>query len=130
MNQYVGLDVSLEETKIHVLDETGGRVWRGKCASHPGELETTICQHAPDAMRIGLETGPLTTWLWTELRKRGLPMVCLDARAAQRALDMRANKTDANDADGAGASRSRRRVQGGARQEPRRHALEGGLGRP
>ena len=100
MNQYVGLDVSLEETKIHVLDEAGGRVWRGKCASHPDELETTICQHAPDAMRIGLETGPLTTWLWTELRKRGLPMVCLDARAAQRALDMRANKTDANDADG------------------------------
>ena len=27
-------------------------------------------------------------------------MVCLDARQAQRALDMRANKTDANDADG------------------------------
>ena len=51
-------------------------------------------------MRIGLETGPLTTWLWTELRKRRLPMVCLDARAAQRALDMRANKTDANDAEG------------------------------
>ena len=49
-------------------------------------------------MRIGLETGPLTTWLWTELSKRRLPMVCLDARQAQRAL--RANKTDANDADG------------------------------
>ncbi len=45
MNQYVGLDVSLEETKIHVLDEAGGRVWRGKCASHPDELETAICKH-------------------------------------------------------------------------------------
>lgn len=100
MNQYVGLDVSLEETKIHVLDEAGGRVWRGKCASHPDELETAICKHAPGAVRIGLETGPLTTWLWTELSKRRLPMVCLDARAAQRALDMRANKTDANDAEG------------------------------
>ena len=100
MNQYVGLDVSLEETKIHVLDEAGGRVWRGKCASHPDELETAICKHAPGAVRIGLETGPLTTWLWTELSKRRLPMVCLDARQAQRALDMRANKTDANDADG------------------------------
>ena len=100
MNQYVGLDISLEETKIHVLDEAGGRVWRGKCASHPDELETAICKHAPGAVRIGLETGPLTTWLWTELSKRRLPMVCLDARAAQRALDMRANKTDANDAEG------------------------------
>ena len=82
MNQYVGLDVSLEETKIYVLDEAGGRVWRGKCASHPDELETAICKHAPGALRIGLETGPLTTWLWTELSKRRLPMVCLDARAA------------------------------------------------
>jgi hypothetical protein len=42
MNQYV----SLEETKIHVLDEAGGRVWRGKCASHPDELETTICKQS------------------------------------------------------------------------------------
>jgi hypothetical protein len=33
MNQYVGLDVSLEETKIHILDEAGGRVWRGKYAA-------------------------------------------------------------------------------------------------
>jgi transposase len=48
------------------------------------------------------ETGPSTTWLWSELSKRRLPMVCLDARQAQRALDKLANKTDANDADGAG----------------------------
>ena len=55
---------------------------------------------APDAVRIGLETGPLTTWLWSELSKRRVPLVCLDARRAQRALDMLANKTDASDADG------------------------------
>lgn len=100
MKQYVGLDVSLEETKIHVLNEAGARVWRGKCPSHPDALDAALRKHAPHAERIGLETGPLTTWLWTELRKRGLPMVCLDARHAQRALDMRANKTDANDAEG------------------------------
>src|SRR6202030_2036811 len=76
----LSLQRSLEETKIHVLDETGGGVWRGKYASHPDELETTICKHAPGAVRIGLETGPLTTWLWTELSKRRLPMICLDAR--------------------------------------------------
>ena len=124
MNQYVGLDVSLEETKIHVLDEAGGRVWRGKCASHPDELETTICKHAPGAVRIGLETGPLRT----ELSKRRLPMVCLDARQAQRALEGQQDRCQRR--RWAGASRSRRLVQGGARQEPRRHALEGGLGRP
>lgn len=100
MKQYVGLDVSLEETKIHVLDEAGGRVWRGRCTSHPDALEEALRRHAPQAERIGLETGPLTTWLWTELTRRGLPMVCLEARHAKRALDMQANKTDAKDAEG------------------------------
>ena len=52
------------------------------------------------AVRIGLETGPLTTWLWTALTAEGLPMVCLDARHAKKALDMKVNKTDANDAEG------------------------------
>ena len=39
-------------------------------------------------------------WLWTELTAEGLPMVCLDARLAEKALDMKVNKTDANDAEG------------------------------
>jgi transposase len=34
------------------------------------------------------------------LTRRGLPMVCLDARQAKKALDMRVSKTDANDAEG------------------------------
>ena len=100
MKQYVGLDVSMEETKIHVLDEEGGRVWRGKCRSEPGTIAATVHKRAPEAVRIGIETGPLTTWLYTELVADGLPMVCLDARHAKKALDMKVNKTDANDADG------------------------------
>jgi hypothetical protein len=38
MTQYVGLDVSLKETKIHVLDEAGNRVWRGRCATEPAAI--------------------------------------------------------------------------------------------
>ena len=96
MGQYVGLDVSLETTKVHVLDEQGKRV--GTCVTHPTAIEATIRQHAPEAVRIGLETGPLTTWLWQALTEVGLPMACLDAR--QAALNMRINKTDDNDAEG------------------------------
>lgn len=100
MGQYVGLDVAMQETKIHVLDGDGKRVWRGSCQSHPDDIEAVLRKRASQAERIGLETGPLTTWFWTELAGRGLPMVCLDARHAKRALDMRPNKTDANDAEG------------------------------
>jgi transposase len=100
MTQYVGLDVSLKETKLHVLDEAGNRVWRGRCATEPAAIAAAVRRYAATAVRIGLETGPLTTWLWTALTAEGLPMVCLDARHAKKALDMKVNKTDANDAEG------------------------------
>jgi transposase len=56
--------------------------------------------HAPDVVRIGLETGATSTWLWTELNKMGLPIVCIDARHAKAALKMQINKSDRNDAVG------------------------------
>src|ERR1700751_4582451 len=77
MTQYVGLDVSLKETKLHVLDEAGNRIWRGRCATKPAAISAAVRRYAPTAVRIGLETGPLTTWLWTALTAEGLPMICL-----------------------------------------------------
>ncbi len=52
------------------------------------------------ALRIGLETGPTTTWLWHELRALGLPVICIDARHAKAALSAQINKSDRNDAVG------------------------------
>jgi transposase len=46
------------------------------------------------------ETGPLSVWFFHALTAEGLPAICIDARHAKAALDMAANKTDANDADG------------------------------
>ena len=50
--------------------------------------------------RIGLETGPTSTWLWTELKRVGLPVICIDARHAKAVLKMQINKSDRNDAIG------------------------------
>src|SRR5215468_4585126 len=55
---------------------------------------------APGAIRVGLETGPTATWLWTELKRLGLPVICIDARHAQAVLKMQINKSDRNDAAG------------------------------
>ena len=46
------------------------------------------------------ETGPLSVWFYHALQEEGMPAICIDARHAKAALDMAANKTDANDADG------------------------------
>src|ERR1035441_10695432 len=55
---------------------------------------------APGTVRIGIETGPTTTWLWTELKRLGLPVICIDARHAKAVLKMQINKSDRNDAIG------------------------------
>ncbi len=50
--------------------------------------------------RVGLESGPTSTWLWRELDQLGLPVICIDARHAKAALSMQVNKSDRNDAVG------------------------------
>jgi transposase len=100
MKQYVGLDVSMEETKVCVLDGAGVVVFEGSVASRPAALAKLLNAKAPHAERIALETGSLSSWLWHELKAAGFPVVCLDARHAKAALSMRINKTDRNDARG------------------------------
>jgi transposase len=100
MEEYVGLDVSMEETSVCVMDAAGEIVWEGKVATEPGELVRTLRLRASAAVKVGLETGPLSTWLWHALQEAKVPVVCLDARHAQAALSMRINKTDRNDAAG------------------------------
>jgi len=65
----------------------------------------TFCTMSPHfatwrAVRIGLETGPTATWLWTELKQLGLPVICVDARHAKAVLKMQINKSGRNDAAG------------------------------
>ena len=99
MGEYIGLDVSLKDTAASVRRD-GKRVWRGKCPSDPKALAAVIRKHAPAAERVVFETGPLSVWFYHELSAEGLPAICIDARHAKAALDIAANKTDANDADG------------------------------
>jgi hypothetical protein len=49
MTRYVGLDVSLKEIKLHVLDEAGHRVWHGRCATDPAAIAATVRRYAPSA---------------------------------------------------------------------------------
>lgn len=99
MEEYIGLDVSLKETAVSIRRD-GMRIWRGKCASDPKLIADVIRKRAPAAVRVVFETGPLSVWFYHALIAEGLPAICIDARHAKAALDMAANKTDANDADG------------------------------
>ena len=100
MPQFVGLDVSQKDTAVSVVDETGRQVWRGKVRTDPRTIAEVVGRRAPDAVRVGLETGPLSTWLWHALSEFGVPIVCMDARHAKAGLAVQVNKTDENDALG------------------------------
>jgi len=100
MKQYVGLDVSQKETSVCVVNETGQVLFEGKAKSDPGALTALLRKRAPHAERIGFETGAMASWLWHELRRVDLPVVCIDARHAHAALSVRMNKSDQNDARG------------------------------
>jgi transposase len=100
MGSYVALDVSLRSTSVHVVDEPGKCLWRGKCVTDPEVLVAIVREHAPGVVRVGLETGFLSTWLCPALAEVGLPVVCMDARQARAVLSVRPNKTDGNDAEG------------------------------
>ena len=100
MELYVGLDVSLKETSICVMDRDGAVIAEGVALSDPESIADYIASEAPNVCRIGLESGPTSTWLWHELKARSLPVICIDARHAKAALAMQINKTDRNDAIG------------------------------
>src|SRR5213082_2468226 len=100
MVHYVGLDVSLKQTSICVVNQLGSIVREGVVDSEPEAIAAFVRLNATGAVRIGLETGPTATWLWTELKQLGLPVICIDARHAKAVLKMQINKSDRNDAAG------------------------------
>jgi transposase len=91
----VGLDVSLKQSAIGVVDRGGKIVIEAMVASDPAALAAFVKAMTPGAVWIGLETGPTATWLCTELTQFGQPVICIDARAL---LKMQINKSDRNDA--------------------------------
>ena len=98
MTEYVGLDVSKEETAFCVKDAAGKVLARGKVATDPAALFEALKAHCLCPERIVLETGTLSGWLARELGRLGLAVDVIDARQAHAVMGLQHNKTDANDA--------------------------------
>jgi transposase len=93
MGAFVALDVSLQSTTVHVVDQQGRCLWRGKCPTGVAALASTIQKHAPQVERVGLETGQLSTWLCHGLAKAGAARGMHGrARQAKASLSCRINK--------------------------------------
>jgi transposase len=98
VSHYAGLDVSLEETAICVVDRTGRIVRETRAPSEPEALIAALREIGLPLERVGLEACSLTAWLHDELRSTGLPAICIETRQANAAMKTMPNKTDRNDA--------------------------------
>jgi transposase len=100
MEHFAGLDVSVKETSVCIVDETGKIVREAKVASEPDALLAALKNPAYHFKRVGLEAGPLSQWLFSALAETGLPAICVETRHMRAALQAQINKTDRNDARG------------------------------
>ena len=100
MEHFAGLDVSVNETSVCIVDDTGRIVREVKVGSEPETLLAVLKTGAYRFKRIGLEAGPLSQWLYSALAEAGLPAICVETRHMRAALQAQINKTDRNDARG------------------------------
>jgi transposase len=100
MDHFAGLDVSVKDTSVCIVDDTGRLVREVKVASEPAALLAVLANPAYHFKRIGLEAGPLSQWLFGALAEAGLPVICVETRHMRAVLKAQINKTDRNDARG------------------------------
>ena len=72
MEHFAGLDVSVKETSVCIVDDSGRIVREVKVASEPEALLQVLSKPTYHFKRIGLEAGPLSQWLFSTLRRSGL----------------------------------------------------------
>jgi len=100
MDYFAGLDVSVKNTSVCIVDGTGKVVREVKVASEPDALLQVLRNRAYRLKRIGLEAGPLSQWLFSALGEANLPVICVETRHMRAVLQAQINKTDRNDARG------------------------------
>jgi transposase len=100
MDYFAGLDVSLETVSICIVNAAGDILLEKKIEAEPAAIIVVLKHFGRPLKRIGLEAGPTSSWLYSELRGIGYPAICLECRHVKAGLSAMRNKTDRNDARG------------------------------
>src|SRR5215207_2860677 len=124
MEQYAGIDVSLDSASVCIVDAQGKILKQAKVACEPEALIAWFAAHGTPMARIGLEAGPLSQWLFAGLKAAGLPVELLETRHVRAAFSgltggcgrlgstRGQNRFRAGSAPGSPGAKSRRRDDG------------------
>ena len=100
MKHHAGIDVSLEQSSVCIVDDYGKIIREAKIASDPEALADFLSRLGMPVARVGLEAGPLSQWIYAGLTAAGFETVLLETRHVKAALSAMAVKTDRKDARG------------------------------
>ena len=100
MRHYAGLDISMKETAVCIVDEAGKIVTEGFVPTDPTSIAEFLKRTGLTIEKVALESGCLSHWLIKELQQNNIPAICVDARHIAAVLSTTINKTDKNDARG------------------------------
>jgi transposase len=100
MDHYAGIDVSLEQGSVCVVDATGRIAREAKVASEPEALIAWFRGLGLPVARVGLEAGPLSQWPYAAMREAGVALELLETRHVRDAFKAMPVKTDRKDARG------------------------------
>ena len=99
MRHYIGLDVSMKAISVCIMEEGGKVVLEKDIAACPKAVLVIIKEYRSDCL-VGLEAGSTSSWLYHELEKEGLSVVCLETHHARKVMSAQPVKNDRNDAKG------------------------------
>ena len=118
MEYFAGLDVSMEETHVCVVDRDGKIILEARTPTAPKTIAAALAK-GPPVERVLFETGRMAPTLFHGLTALGMPVVCVESRQAYQALrSMVTHKTDRNDARGLAHLARAGFLQTGAREVP------------
>ena len=130
MDYFAGLDISMDETHVCVVDREGEVVRESKTES-TAQAAANELPKAPGCRRIVFETGRMAPILFHGLSQFGLPVVCVESRQPiRRSSRLRLTRLIAMTREGLAAARTQgKRAQHGKSQSVIRSAMRGSTGR-
>ena len=86
MDYFAGLDVSLDTISICIVNADGDILLEKKVDAEPAAIVAVLKYFGRPVKRIGLEAGPTSSWLSSELCSAGYAAICLECRHVKAVL--------------------------------------------